>query len=1023
MNFEEWKRTGPALINALKARGEEETFRQLLSDLYPKKAHFIYELFQNAEDAGATECRFKLLSNCLIFEHNGRVFNEADVRSICGIGKSLKRNDPTKIGQFGVGFKAVFAYTNSPEIHSGPFKFQIKDLLVFDDQVTEEHPENNFDSLFKFPFNNLDKNATDAFIEIKNVLTNLGDNTLLFLKSINKINYQISEDHGSLERIESDEGKFEIVNCKGSQDRRSSHWMRYDSEVNISDELGLTKLCRISIAYSLESNSLKKDRFKYKIKPLDNGEVSIYFPAEKEVSNLKFHIHAPFASTIARDSIRECDSNESLRDEIANLIVSSLHSLRDKGFLDVDFLSTLPNDEDSLGVFYAPIRDRIIEAFQSDPLLPTLSGEFAPANSLFKGPLQIQKVISDDVLSLLTGFTKPLWSKNPSKESGRSEKFIESLSIDEWGWNKLIDSLRYPNDDVAIETWLSNLTIDDLLSFYLLLGEAVDVHGEFLYGIDLKIIKYANVDQNKFTSSNLVFLMPDGDNGKFPKDILFSYPEKYFPNIAEKKRKFLKSFFESIGVKAFDKKESIKKILTDYDDGEKNLSKHINDLRIFIAYLLTNPNEAYFFKKKNILISEDLNGVLANKSAQDIYIDAPYISTGLEELSNVHKKSKLWSGYLDFFKGDELQALIDFLYKIGIFHKFQIVQQSTELNPVSSYLREGYGRESANKIDQDFTIPNLKKYLRNPTYTSSKLIWATLITAGSQCALARYRRHAHAEEREADSYLICLLKESEWIPSADGSFLSPRQCAKETLGKDFPFDDRNGLLSKIDFGKHFIESSKEFESYKRVIESKGVSLDEFDDLLDFFKNSEKSLNELKAFLKKNDSKKLPISAVANPLRRGEILLEEKDTFFLDKVRRERSVFKGLDPIRASSKVYLRTLYKNSDDEVICQCCRREMPFRLKADNQHYFESVQILEKKMTKYPQCRLALCPNCAAMYTFGRDTADDDIVRDILSVEFDQKADYVELKICLINKAFKLYFVAKHFFDIQVILKSISS
>ena len=44
---------------------------------------------------------------------------------------------------------------------------------------------------------------------------------------------------------------------------------------------------------------------KWKIKPLDQGQVCIYFPAEKETSNLRFSWPscAPFASTVARDSI------------------------------------------------------------------------------------------------------------------------------------------------------------------------------------------------------------------------------------------------------------------------------------------------------------------------------------------------------------------------------------------------------------------------------------------------------------------------------------------------------------------------------------------------------------------------------------------------------------------------------------------------------------------------------------------------------------------------------------------------
>ena len=42
-------------------------------DKYKEKAHFVYELLQNADDAQATEARFQLERDRLIFRHNGTV--------------------------------------------------------------------------------------------------------------------------------------------------------------------------------------------------------------------------------------------------------------------------------------------------------------------------------------------------------------------------------------------------------------------------------------------------------------------------------------------------------------------------------------------------------------------------------------------------------------------------------------------------------------------------------------------------------------------------------------------------------------------------------------------------------------------------------------------------------------------------------------------------------------------------------------------------------------------------------------
>src|SRR6266513_937174 len=109
---------------------EYQGIRKLVEQLYPDRAHFIYELLQNAEDTGATEAYFWLQKSCLNFEHNGRPFSEEDVRRITDIGQSAKEQEQDKIGRFGVGFKAVFAYTETPHIWCPTFSFKITDLVL-----------------------------------------------------------------------------------------------------------------------------------------------------------------------------------------------------------------------------------------------------------------------------------------------------------------------------------------------------------------------------------------------------------------------------------------------------------------------------------------------------------------------------------------------------------------------------------------------------------------------------------------------------------------------------------------------------------------------------------------------------------------------------------------------------------------------------------------------------------------------------------------------------------------------------
>ena len=131
MNLEELRQTRLEMVNALRKNDAYDGIKRLLTDLYPDDAHFIYELLQNAEDAGASKVRFTLRPDSVEFEHDGgRLFSITDVEDITKIGDSAKKDDTTSIGKFGIGFKAVFAYTSSPLIESGEYHFRIRDLVV-----------------------------------------------------------------------------------------------------------------------------------------------------------------------------------------------------------------------------------------------------------------------------------------------------------------------------------------------------------------------------------------------------------------------------------------------------------------------------------------------------------------------------------------------------------------------------------------------------------------------------------------------------------------------------------------------------------------------------------------------------------------------------------------------------------------------------------------------------------------------------------------------------------------------------
>ena len=165
--------------------GWDTAVLDLLGQLYSERTHFIFELIQNAEDAGATELAFELFADRLELRHDGRPFTEADVRGVCGVGKSGKSADLTAIGKFGIGFKSVYAYTRSPRIYSGDEHFGIENY-VRPFPVEPQAPP-SAGTLFVFPFDHDTVPAAVAAREISAALTAVQPRILLFLRSIGRL--------------------------------------------------------------------------------------------------------------------------------------------------------------------------------------------------------------------------------------------------------------------------------------------------------------------------------------------------------------------------------------------------------------------------------------------------------------------------------------------------------------------------------------------------------------------------------------------------------------------------------------------------------------------------------------------------------------------------------------------------------------------------------------------------------------------------------------------------------------------
>jgi hypothetical protein len=1050
--LEQLQRERRDYVKSAQRNNFQKGITKLLTELYPDQAHFIDELLQNAEDSriksdnsskGATHVFFTLTKDALEFKHNGEgLFTLENIVGVTGLASSTSKNDPTSIGKFGVGFKAVFAYTNSPRIHSGEYDFSIQDLFIPNTESISR-PEMPVDETrFIFPFNNPRKPSEVALAEIKKGLLGLADNTLLFLRHIRQIDYMLPDGiFGSIARIDQDHCRIQIEANQPNVEKSVSHWLRFQKEVVIEDEeadcqgKSDKKRCGIAIAYNLveiEANN-------WVISPLEDsripaGEVSIYFPVRSEKPGLRFHLHAPFASTVARAEIREKDTlkaNGMLRDSLAELVVESLMEIRKLGMLTMDFLKVLPNSNDPLENFYKPIHDEIVSAFNTQPLLPTICGKYAPADCLYRADKSITGtkdqpgLISEDELKLLTNNDKAMWLAN-APSSGRINEFIEDTEVKKWD---LYNIFKY-SDKEKLETWLVGKSDQWVLLFYELLnGNQITE----LRNLNIKLVRVHKASGDIHLPANKVYLAPKDDAAPLPNDIDFVKKSTYQKQGNEEGNSKAEQTLRSLGVEPYNEETVIKLIL------EKNysspssipLENHIQDIGKFIAFWLRNRNKSEIFKYFYFLRS-NVDDEIKFQKPENLCLDSPYIETGLSEFIDIHRKEAIWHGYLE--KLDRVNCksgdFLSFLQEVGVFHKLEVVlldertARNNSIVPHDWNYDNNWNRktwDSPNRIAKDYSITDLKQYLVKNNALASRLIWDALISAPNDAVRAKFAVNRN-HQKSGESQLVQKLKDAYWIPDKSGYFKKPCEITKDDLRDDFKYEIKANLSEDIGFGEHAKDMRKK-QAAQEYLEEQGINTDELDEIVKLKKEFCVDLDDFRKYVAKQKRKEFPKAPVdtANPeILKKKIIQNSEDQPEKESVKIERSIQKDLPKEKAEAKAYLRGKYRNSDHELICQCCKDEMPFKI--DEYHYFEAVQFIKNITKVYKQNYLALCPTCAAKYKYARETADDDIRRSLVENDSPNDSPSVVIPVRLAGEDASIEFVGKHWFELKTILRHLN-
>ena len=288
-------------------------------------------------------------------------------------------------------------------------------------------------------------------------------------------------------------------------------------------------------------------------------------------------------------------------------------------------------------------------------------------------------------------------------------------------------------------------------------------------------------------------------------------------------------------------------------------------------------------------------------------------------------------------------------------------------------------------------------------------------------ALAIYSKSNIGGVRQAPSQLVHILRNAAWVPQNGDKFVRPCDASRDQLPSGFPYDDGQKWIKAIEFGTSVQKQSEEIINRNQQAKIMGFDSDnecmKWAQVASISRQQGKSPDDLILLLNPSKNKEIsfPSRPVSDPERRKEKIAEHiADAPEKKYEKRERTVRTTRGQIDPAP--WLRNKYTNESDQMVCQICKKEMPFK-KRNNDYYFEAIAALSIDYfpIEYEAQFLALCPLCAAMYKEFLTSDEDAMVK--LKQEL-VNADDCDVPLMLGKLETSIRFVETHRFDLKEIL-----
>lgn len=960
--------------------------------LYRDGTHFVFELLQNAEDAKARRIQFTLFDDRLEVRHDGRPFNEKDVRGVCGVGESTKEEDFTQIGRFGIGFKSVYAFTTTPVIHCGDEHFKIQNY-VRPYAVDPVEAGNSWTTLIVIPFNKDDIEEEFAKSEIGNRLRGLSARTLLFLASIEEIEYRILQGaSGSYLKSMQDCKVSSLVTVIGessvSDEAESEEWLVFEKAVedsggNVVVGPSGESIPPVQIAFRLIDEKSKKGKKRDDAKPrkaskqpwngkeieaLGKAPLVVFFPTDME-TELGFLIQGPYRTTPARDNIPTNDEwNTSLVDTTAELLSETvLPSLKDMKLLSVGCFKALPiNTEDfPEDEFFFPIADRVRTALSTQPLLPTSDGSFVAGDNAILGRGEdIRALLGNEQLKLLFDL----------------DHDVEWLSGEITADNApaLRDYLRYELDVTEVtpdslapkisEQFMEQQTDKWVIQFYgCLLG------WEALWKPRPSYSSRANLrDRPILRLEDGAHVCPFDDDG---------HPNAYLPlkgatQVSTVKRDVAKD--QSA-------REFLKRLGISEPDVVVEVIEEILPLYLSVDALPSATDHAEHIK--TIVSAWSTDSIAKKERLGEKLRDMPFVryhcratgANGYVEPGDVYFPD---DDLLDYFAGSEDAKFIvttyakdvrEMLAELGVEDVprcFEVdygdpphPRYSTRCPRISNYELDGLDEYLQRITDEEDEDTRREMALR---------LWHYLLAyaeSDDDCFTAtRFYFYYSPSRQTYDALFVNALREAAWLPTAEGGLARPPEFTIDQLPESFTPNQE--LISALNIQPDPSQGDEEERQKKEDLASQlGICLED----AEFILTNREEFDYFRQLMKDRADRQREIddSESRNRERRRKKLKERREKAPVkESEKRLRSV-----PTHSRSEIDRQALfdfyYDEEQESSFCQMCLDAMPF-VKRNGEECGECVDLLTEnwadsqgyELRVMTPLNLVLCPVCSEIY-----------------------------------------------------------